>query len=97
MRLTFLLGLAVLAVGGCAESAKSGKPESGDRSADKSAAKVADVPQEPVVPSAATAPDSDTDIVADDAPLNAEALLASTLENAKADDKRVMVHLGAPW
>jgi hypothetical protein len=28
---------------------------------------------------------------------DAASLLASTLEKAKAADKRVMVHLGAPW
>ena len=28
---------------------------------------------------------------------DAERLLASALQSAKADDKRVMVHLGAPW
>jgi len=30
-------------------------------------------------------------------PLDAERLLASALASAKADDKRVMVHLGATW
>jgi hypothetical protein len=30
-------------------------------------------------------------------PVDAERLLASTLENAAADNKRVIVHLGAPW
>jgi hypothetical protein len=30
-------------------------------------------------------------------PVNAERLLASTLDRAKADNKRVMVHLGAAW
>ena len=30
-------------------------------------------------------------------PIDAERLLASTLQNAKAANKRVMVHLGAPW
>ena len=30
-------------------------------------------------------------------PIDAARLLASTLERAKAENKRVMVHLGAPW
>jgi hypothetical protein len=38
------------------------------------------------VPDAAEAP----------SPIDAERLLASTLESAKAENKRVMVHLGAP-
>lgn len=29
--------------------------------------------------------------------VDASKLLASTLEKAKAEEKRVMVHLGAPW
>lgn len=29
--------------------------------------------------------------------VDAEQVLASALENARANDKRVLVHLGAPW
>lgn len=39
------------------------------------------------------APDTSAEVTS----VDAERLLASTLESAKADDKRVIVHLGAPW
>jgi hypothetical protein len=48
-------------------------------------------PVEAAVAAESPAPQSATSF------LNAERLLASTLESAKAQDKRVMVHLGAPW
>ncbi len=78
----FALGLfVVLLLGGCAESAK----ETGTAS-DKSPAASQTTAGEPV-PDAAEAT----------SPVDAEKLLASTLKSAKADNKRVMVHLGAPW
>jgi hypothetical protein len=42
---------------------------------------------------------SETDSVTADSvsSVNAEQLLATTLASAQADDKRVFVHLGAPW
>ncbi len=38
-----------------------------------------------------------TESVSDTTLVDASVLLASTLANAKATDKRVMVRLGAPW
>jgi hypothetical protein len=63
---------------------------------DKSAA--ADVPVAAEPPAARVAPNP-VDPAAQEAAstVDAEALLASTLEQAKTDNKRVMVHLGAPW
>lgn len=86
------LGLfTVLLLGGCADSAMDAKPvgsQSPAASADVAA-------QDPILHSDGSESDLKTTAVASS--VDAERLLASTLENAKTQNKRVMVHLGAPW
>ncbi len=91
METTVLAILAILLLGGCADSAKDVKPATG-----KSPTATATVTaQELAAQTAATESVSDTTLA--DWSVDAAVLLASTLEVAKAADKRVMVHLGAPW
>ena len=85
MKKTALGILAILLLGGCVESAKDLEPATG-----KSVAAKASVPQ-----TAATESVPNTTLA--DSSVDAAELLASTLRSAKAADKRVMVHLGAPW
>lgn len=86
------LGLfAVLLLGGCADSV-----EQTEMVDDKSpGAKATTATEKPMAQTAAS--DSVPDTAEAASRLDAERLLASTLECAKADSKRVMVHLGAPW
>ena len=91
MKRSALRLFAVLLLGGCAESAK--ETEMAD---DKSpAANATEAAETPAVQTAAGGSVPDAAEAA--SPVDAERLLASTLESAKADNKRVMVHLGAPW
>jgi hypothetical protein len=85
-----VLGLfAVLLLGGCSDSVRD--MEMGN---DKSPAANATVATEtPATPAAAAG----SAAVEAALPVDAGRLLAATLERAKADNKRVMVHLGAPW
>jgi hypothetical protein len=87
-----VLGLfAVLLLGGCSDSVRD--MEMGN---DKSPAANATVATEtPATPAAAAG--SAAAAVEAALPVDAARLLAATLERAKADNKRVMVHLGAPW
>ncbi len=79
-----LLIFACLLFGGCADSAREEKPTTDDATAGELAAQPA------------TAESVSGKALADTSN-DATILLASTLERAKAADKRVMVHLGAPW
>ena len=82
---------AVLLLGGCAESV-----EETEMANDKSPAANATVATE--TPAARIAAGESVPDAAEAASaVDAEMLLASTLESAKADNKRVIVHLGAPW
>jgi hypothetical protein len=82
--------LAAVLLSGCAESARDSKPgnESPPVSAAKETLKTPPSQTATADPTAAAEVASATD---------AASLLASTLEEAKAQNKRVMVHLGAPW
>ncbi len=100
MRRTSLLVLALLLGGGCAEapddptSQVSGPAPAGpSQEARPSAAPGSEqqAASSDAVASEANAP-TETPAVID-----AESLLASTLQQAQAENKRVMVHLGAPW
>jgi hypothetical protein len=83
--------LAVLVLGGCGTSAPETATPNGRSPVNK-----AMVPPET---------SGDQTVAAESAPpvveaaplVDAERLLASTLATAKAENKRVMVHLGAPW
>ena len=83
--------LAVLLLGGCADSGNDVQPANGKSPADDAATAA----QEPAARTAAV--ESGPVATAADSSLDAERLLASTLESAKAQNKRVLVHLGAPW
>ena len=52
-----------------------------------------------IVPPASTVSktDGETEEASSDAKIDARALLATTLQAARDSDKRVLVHLGAPW
>ena len=82
------LGLfAVVLLSGCAESARETKVEN-------DSLPVANATEASETPSAETA--EPPEAVEAASPIDAAELLASTLERAKAENKRVMVHLGAP-
>jgi hypothetical protein len=86
------LGLcAVLLLCGCSDSVREMEVVN-----ERSPAANANVATETPATQAAAA-ESVPDAVETALPVDAERLLASTLESAKADNKRVMVHLGAPW
>ena len=90
MKRTVAWSLAALLLAGCADTGKEVKPAGG-----KSPTADADVAgQETADLSTAVASDPATTAHAS---VDAEKLLASALETAKADNKRVLVHLGAPW
>ena len=83
--------LIVLLLGGCVDSRHDPK-STGDKSP---SANVVDAAQQPVGQNAAV--ESVTDVNEVTSSVDAERLLASTLASAKAQNKRVLVHLGAPW
>jgi hypothetical protein len=84
-KLTIWLIAAAL-LSGCAESASDN-----DASLGKTQTPVTDpTTDEPAVEPGSLASASDSS-------LDAETLLASALEEATAGNKRVLVHLGAPW
>ncbi len=88
----FTVGLlAALLLGGCRDSARETKTWD-DKSPATSSAAASDT-------SAGRSEGADDTFDAADAvvPVDAESLLAATFAAAKMEDKRVMVHLGAPW
>ena len=91
MKRSALRLFAVLLLGGCAESV-----EETEMANDKSPVANATVTTE-----TPTAENAAAELFSDPAeaisPVDADMLLASTLDSAKADNKRVIVHLGAPW
>jgi len=91
MKNTAIALLAVLLLAGCTDSVK--KVDSVTKSSPKT--KATDDTQEPAVQTAKAEPDSQAILA--DSPVDATVLLAATLEEAKSSDKRVLVHLGAPW
>ena len=86
-----LILIAVAFVGGCAKTVEESKPSPDESPATESAEEKGTVAAQP------DAAKSTTDVVKEDGPIDAESLLAATLAQATAEDKRVMVHLGAPW
>jgi hypothetical protein len=76
--------LTVLLLGGCADSGTDAKP-----------ANVADTERKPATQSAASESLPEATVAA--FPLDAKELFNSTLVSAKTHNKRVIVHLGAPW
>lgn len=91
MKRTALGLFAVLLLGGCGDSVEQTEMVDGKLPT----AKATTATEGPMAQNAAS--DSALDTAEAASPLDAERLLASTLECAKADSKRVMVHLGAPW
>jgi PBP1b-binding outer membrane lipoprotein LpoB len=87
----FALALfAILLLGGCTESAK--QTEKVNRKSPS-----ANSPTAPDTSVTRTGADGSGPDAADAAsPIDAARLLAATIETAKAENKRVMVHLGAP-
>ncbi len=88
----FAFGLfGLLLLGGCADSVKEAETVTGK-------SPVGNVPVATEKPSARTTVAESVPGAAEVASaVDAERLLASTLASAKADNKRVMVHVGAPW
>jgi hypothetical protein len=89
---TALAILAFLVLGGCADSAKDVEPAiSKSPTAEEMSVTAQELAAQPVTI------ESVFDTKMADSSVDAAALLAFTLELAKAADKRVIVHLGAPW
>lgn len=95
MKKTAVALLAVWLLAGCTDSAK--KVDSVTKTSPQ--AKATEKTQELAAQTAKTESKSDTTLAESpvDATVDATVLLATTLEKAKSTDKRVMVHLGAPW
>ena len=91
MKRSALKLFVVLLLGGCAESVDEAEMVNDE----SSAANAAVATETPAAQPAAAVSVSDT--AEEASSVDAERLLASTLEKAKAENKRVMVHLGAPW
>ncbi len=91
MRRTVLWLYLIALIGGCADSGTEVETATGNRPAANATVET----QQPTGQDVASEPESETAVAAP--PVDAEQLLATTLATAKADDKRVLVHLGAPW
>lgn len=91
MKKTAVALLAVWLLAGCTDSAK--KVDSVTKTSPQ--AKATEKTKELAAQTAKTESKSDTTLA--ESPVDATVLLATTLEKAKSTDKRVMVHLGAPW
>ncbi|MEQ1906482.1 MAG: hypothetical protein ABL888_20025 [Pirellulaceae bacterium] len=84
MKKTALGLLAALLLVGCADSGRESKPAS-----------VAEPTTKPATPSATGKSVAETKTT--ESRIDAEKLFNDTLAIAKMQNKRVMVHLGAPW
>ena len=98
-RMSFVV-LALVLGGGCADSARElNSGANASKPAASSPAGEARKPQDSQDHSAQSKAGALGAVTAteDSSVVNAEVLLASTLQQARTEDKRVMVHLGAPW
>jgi hypothetical protein len=82
---------ALVLLSGCSQSASETTSED-DSSPTANATQAAETSS--AAPTTVIEPPDATSVTA---PIDAAKLLASTLERAQVEDKRVIVHLGAPW
>ena len=83
--------LAITLISGCVDPATEVETVTGSTGTANAPVET----QQPAAQGAVTEPASETTVVAPS--VDAEQLLATTLADAKVGDKRVLVHLGAPW